>query len=452
MPGPDRTAAPAPGADPRIETPEWATRRLPSGLRVEVCTDHRTPDVALRLVGDAGAGCLAPGDAGLATLAGELLIEGADGKSAVEMAEWLDAMGASFMCRAGYDSSVISMHTLVGELDGALELLSATAWRPDFAAGEVDRVREKRIDRIKRRADEPAEIAGERLIGAIFGLHPYGVPADGSEASVARIDADAVRAFWHSRFRPSSAALVVCGDVTAEEAFAAAEACFGEWSEPAPAPSSRPELVGEPSRASEVLLVNRPASRQTEIRIGGIGIERGAANEVQVLVMNAILGGLFNSRINMNLREDKGWTYGARSTFLRRRSPGPFVVRTAVDTEVTVGAFEQIRMELEAMVAAPPTDEELTLARNALTLALPLQFETKGQIAGRRVETLTYDLADDYWTTFSDVVRAVTPQQVQDMARDFLDPSRLVYLAVGDVARFAGNLAPFGPVEVVEVG
>jgi zinc protease len=365
------------------------------------------------------------------------------------MAEWLDAMGASFLCRTGYDSSVISMHTLVGELNGALELLAATTGRPDFDSAEVDRVREKRIDRIKRRADEPAEIAAERLIGAIFGSHPYGVPANGSEQSVAGLNADVLKSFWYSRFRPSTTALVICGAVTQETAFAAVEAWFGEWQEPAPAPSSRPEPVAKAVRSSEVLLIDRPASRQTEIRIGGVGLERGAEGEVPTLVMNTILGGLFNSRINMNLREDKGWTYGARSTFVRRLSPGPFVVRTAVDTEVTVGAFEQIRMEFDAMMAGPPSDEELTLAKNALTLALPLQFETKAQVAGRRVETLVYDLADDYWTTFTQAVRAVSADEVRDAARRFLDPETLVYLAIGDVERFAGNLSSLGSVDVM---
>jgi len=449
MPAPIRTAAPPPGPEPELHAPNWVTRRLANGLRVDVHTDHRTPDVAIRLLADAGAGRTANDEAGLATLAGELLIEGADGRSPEAMARWLDEMGASFLCRTGYDNSVVSMHALAHQLENALDLLSASACRPDFAGREVARAREKRVDRIRRRADEPAEIAGERLIAAIFADHPYGVPADGTAASVERLDDDALRTFWFSRVRPSTAAIVISGDVAVDVAFEAAGEAFGVWNAKGADSESVPRPATRAQRAGEVLLVDRPASRQTEIRIGGVGLARDGEGEIPALVMNAILGGLFSSRINMNLREDKGWTYGARTTFLRRLSPGPFVVRTAVDTEVTAGAFEEIRRECDAMLAEPPTADELTMAKNALTLGLPLQFETNSQVAGRRVEALTYGLGDDYWATYREAIRGVRPEEVQAAACRFLAPDDLVYLAVGDVGRFAGNLSSLGSVQVM---
>ena len=400
------------------------------------------------MIVEAGASTAPASQAGLATLAGEMLVEGAAGRSSIEMAEWLDTLGASFRCRSTYDHAVLSMHTLTDQFSNSLEFLAAVTRSPDFETREVERVRNLRIDRIRRRNDEPAEIASDRLAAAVFGAHPYGVPLDGTLNSTTALDSETLRAFWKARVLPSSATLVVCGDVDPIRVFEEVEVQFGDWEAGAATVGGVSSSVREPDRSGDVLLIDRPASRQTELRVAGVGFERGAEGEIQALVMNAILGGLFNSRVNLNLREDKGWTYGARTMFVRRRSAGPFLLQTAVDTEVTVGAFEQIWREFEAMRVSVPAEEELALARNALTLVLPLQFETKGQITGRRVEAISYGLPGDYWQTYADEVRAVTPDDVRRAAQKYLRPEGLVLLAVGDVARFADELGEFGSVEV----
>ena len=447
---PDRTSPPEAGPDPRLELPLWSTRRLANGLRIDVATRRGTPDVAIRLVLDAGAGIVPPEAPGLASLAGELLVEGAGGRSAIEMAEWLDAMGASFQSRVTYDDAVLSMHTLTDQFVPALEFLAAVTLDPDFDTQEVQRVRGQRLDRILRRADEPAEVASDRLAEAVFGTtHPYGVPLLGSRESISPLDTAALAAFWEHRVSPSAATLVICGDVDPKSVFERVEEQFGEWKENGGMSSAAPPSPGRPARSGDVLLIDRPSSRQTELRLAGLGLARGEDGEIPALVMNAILGGLFNSRINLNLREDKGWTYGAGTTFVRRRGVGPFVLRTAVDTAVTADAFGEVCREFQTMCDSTPTGEELALAKNALTLSLPLQFETKGQIAGRRVESVTYGLPADYWEDYADEVRAVTADEVATAARRFLDPGGLVLLAVGDVARFADDLAEFGNVEVV---
>jgi zinc protease len=209
--------------------------------------------------------------------------------------------------------------------------------------------------------------------------------------------------------------------------------------------------VGRPAvRAGEVLLIDRPRSRQTELRLGAVGLARGEGDEIETpaLVMNAILGGLFNSRINLNLREDKGWTYGARSLFVRRRLPGPFILRTAVATEATVPAFDEVLGEIAALRAELATKDEMALAANALTLSMPLQFQTATQLASRRAESVTYGLPEDYWETFPRLVRAVTATQVREAARRFLRPEELVLLAVGAVAEFAEELGSLGTVDL----
>jgi zinc protease len=339
------------------------------------------------------------------------------------------------------------------QLEAALEYLSAVTRRPDFAPDEVDRRRGLLLDRLLRRRDEPSEIAADALDEAIFGMHPYGVPLSGTPASIEALDAADLSGFWRRRARPASATLIVCGDVDPGLVRDLVAREFGDWE---PAGVNETDIpttprVGRPAvRAGEVLLIDRPRSRQTELRLGAVGLARGEGDEIETpaLVMNAILGGLFNSRINLNLREDKGWTYGARSLFVRRRLPGPFILRTAVATEATVPAFDEVLGEIAALRAELATKDEMALAANALTLSMPLQFQTATQLASRRAESVTYGLPEDYWETFPRLVRAVTATQVREAARRFLRPEELVLLAVGAVAEFADELGSLGTVDL----
>lgn len=449
MSRPVRTQAPPAGPEPALVLPEFESHRLANGLRVEIARTPAIPDVALRLVLEAGAGTTEPERAGLASLSCDLLEEGAAGRSAYEMAEWIDGLGAAFDARATYDTAVLSMHAMNDQVDEALEVLAAVAGRPDFVPDEVSRRRDMRLDQLRRRGDEPARVAGDALDAAVFGGHPYGAPLAGTIESVERLEPPDLAGFWERGARPDTACLVVCGQVDPTAALAAAEREFGGW--PAPlgaAPGGAPSPPAAAARAGEVLLLDRPARQQTELRIGGVGIARGDAGEEAALVMNALLGGLFSSRVNLNLREDKGWTYGARTALLRRRRPGPFLLRTAVATEVTAAAFAEILGEFERLRDELPAPEELELAANALTRSLPLQFQTASQLASRRAETITYELPDDYWQRFPERVGAVEPADVREAARRLLAPDGLVLLAVGAVAEFAPELREFGTVQV----
>lgn len=449
----DRRAPPPAGPVPELDLPTFATQWLDNGLRVEVARSVATPDVALRLVLRAGAGTTPLERGGLATLACDLLSEGAEGRSAPEMAAWIDGLGAAFHARASYDAAVLSMHAMNDQLDEVLEYLAAVSRRPDFASLEVGRRRDMMLDRLRRRVDDPAEIAADEFGAAVFGSHPYGAPLGGTVESVQGLGARDLADFWFRAARPDTACLVICGDVDPVQAMAAARREFGDWS--APADESPPEASEPPARAvraAEVLLLDRPASRQTELRVGGVAIARDEPDEAAFLVMNALLGGLFNSRVNLNLREEKGWTYGARTVLLRRRRRGPFLLRTAVATEVTLAAFAEILGEFARMCDQPPEAEELALAANALTLSLPLQFETASQLARRQAEAVMYGLPDDYWERFPGRVRAVGPDEVGAAARRILSPDGLVLLAAGDVAGFAEEAGGFGSVEVRPAG
>jgi zinc protease len=449
MSAPVRTHAPPAEPEPALVLPDFETHRLENGLRIEIARTTAIPDVALRLVLGAGAGTTPPERAGLASLACDLLDEGAAGRSAGEMAEWIDGLGAAFDARATYDAALLSLHAMNDQLEDVLEFLAAVVRRPDFLPAEVTRRRDMRLDQLRRRGDEPARVAGDALDAAVFGGHPYGAPLDGTIESIERLAAPDLAEFWSHGARPDTACLVICGDVDPALALAAVERELGGW--PAPAEIVPPEAPPPPAaatRAGEVLLFDRPGRRQTELRIGSVGIARGAAGEEAALVMNALLGGLFSSRVNLNLREDKGWTYGARTALLPRRRPGPFILRTAVATEVTAAAFAEILGEFERLREEPPTPAEVELAANALTRSLPLQFQTASQLAGRRAETITYDLPDDHWERFPERIEAVRPADVREAARQLLAPDALVLLAVGAVAGFEPELRDFGPVHL----
>lgn len=448
MSGPVRTGPPPSGPEPRLEPPRFATHRLSCGLRVEVARTTAIPDVALRLVLGAGAGTVPPSRAGLATLACDLLSEGAGGRSASEMAAWIDGLGAAFSAHASYDACVLSMHAVNDQVDDVLEYLATVARHPDFEPGEVAHRRAMLLDRLRRRVDEPSEVAADALAAAVFGSHPYGAPLVGTVDSVGELGPEDLADFWTSAARPDTACLVVCGDVDPAATLEAVQREFGDWSAPDEVPPVDPPAPEAAARAGDVLLLDRPASRQTELRVGGVGIARGEEGEEAALVLNAVLGGLFSSRVNLNLREEKGWTYGARSVLLRRRRPGPFLLRTAIATEATADAFGEVLAEIERLRAEPPTPAEMELAANALTRSLPLQFQTATQLARRRAEAMIYGLPDDYWERFPDRVRAVRPGAVRDAARRLLDPGDLVLLAVGAVAGFASDLAAFGHVRL----
>jgi len=440
----DRSTRPLAGAPRPLVLPRFDSLESPGGLDVRFARQCGVPEVSLRLVLEAGAGGEPARHAGLATLTARLLTEGTADRDAIEMARWLDRLGVGFHASAGYAVSVLSIHTLTDVLDEALEFLAAVVCAPIFPDHEVERVRGERLDEIERQIDEPSIVANHALKEALFGDELYGRPIGGTQATVSTIEAAHVRAFHAERYLPGGATLYACGDVEADRVRDGVQRWLGDWQGRAtrPAPPETPRTP-DPS----VLLIDRPGSPQAEVRVGTIGVPYGTPDYYAIVLANALLGGLFNSRINMNLREDKGWTYGARSNFRFRRGAGPFVVQTAVETGVTADAFEEILMEIERMREDLVTDEELDLAKHALTLSLPLQFETAAQITGRVSRQGIYDLPADYWESYGQRLKAVTPEDVREVCRTYLGRRRLTLLAVTDADAAAEGLSRLGAVE-----
>ena len=441
----DRSKRPAAGPPPPLRLPRFETYRLGSGIGVWLAERHSVPEISLRLIVEAGASAEPPERGGVGEITARLLTEGTGDRDAVQMARWLDHLGAAFRATVQYDVATLSMHFLPEVTDGALDFLASAALEPRFDSSEFDRVQGERLDEIERERDEPAIVADQGLIRAIYGEALYGRPAAGTEESIAALDRAAVRDFHRAAYTARDTVILVCGDFSHGEMRDRLEARFGRWEGNGGRPE--PPLLTERIPGKGVTLIDRPGSPQAELRIGGIGAACRTADLYAIHVSNAVLGGLFNSRINMNLREEKGWTYGARTHFRLRRAPGPFVARAAVETPVTVAAFEEMLSEIRGMTQRPPTDEELRLAKNALTLSLPLQFETTSQVCGKVAHLRIYDLPDDHWETYRERIEAVTRDEVAEVCERYLAEERLVLLVVTDADAVRAELeARFGPV------
>lgn len=443
-PAPDRSRRPPPEPTRPLRLPAFERATLRNGLTVEFARREGIPEVSVRLVLESGASAEPRDRSGLAELTSRLLTEGTADRSAVEMARWLDRLGAGYDASTGYEVGTVSMHLLSEVLEEALEFLAATVMEPVFPEREVDRVRSERKDEIEREGDEPAIVADHALIAELYGDGVYGRPVGGTRETVPEIDREAIRDFHRVRFGPEGALLLACGDVDFGRLLAAVEGPLAAWE----GTSRRVETPPTPRpKGGEIILIDRPGSPQAEVRVGTIGAPYRTPDHHAIIVANAILGGLFNSRINMNLREDKGWTYGARTAFRFRRGAGPFVARTAVETAVTADAFEEILAEMERMRREPVREEELELARHALTLSLPLQFETAAQITRKVTRQRVYDLPDDYWERYRRDIEAVTPDQIREVCRSYLDPDRLTLLAVTDAEAAGPALERLGEVD-----
>lgn len=441
----DRTVRPPAGPARPLVLPDFERLDTVGALPVWFARRPGVPEVSLRLVVEAGASEEPGPAAGLAELTTRLLTEGTAERDAQAMARWLDRLGVGFGASAGYAVALLSLHTLTGVLEEALDFLADVVRRPAFPDAEVTRIRSERLDEIERERDEPAIVANHALISELYGDGVYGRPVGGTRDTVATLDAPAIRAFHEGRYRPGRGFLIACGDVEPGRVARAISARFGDWEGDVPAPFVP---AAPPATGRRAILIDRPGSAQAEVRVGTVGVPYGTPDHHAIVLANAVLGGLFNSRVNMNLREDKGWTYGARTSFRFRRGPGPFVARTAVETEVTGPAFQEILDEIERMRVDLVSDEELELARHALTLSLPLQFETPAQITRKVSRQRIYGLPEDYWERFRERLEAVTAAEVRKACRTYLDPARLVLLAVADAKTAMPAMEALGEVRI----
>jgi len=437
---------PGPSKPLQLATPVSAT--LSNGLTLILSERRGLPIVAANLVLKTGSDANPLDKPGLANFVAAMLDEGTATRNALQIADQVAQLGASLTTGSSMDATTASVRSLTKNFGPTLDILADVVLHPSFPAEEIDRQRASRLAGLVQQRDNPAQVAALVMASALYGTkHPYGYAEVGTEASVKAVTRGDMDGFWKQNFVPNNAALVVAGDISLPELRALAEKSFGSWARGTPA---QPNLGAPSTTAARIVIVDKAGSPQTQVRVAGIGAARSSPDFRPMQVMNIALGGLFSSRINMNLREAHGYTYGASSGFSFRRAAGPFQVASGIRTDVTAPAVDEIFKELRGMVERPLTEDELTKAKDAMANSLPGAFESSANAVGNFSNVFIYDLGLDYYTKYAAQVNAVTRDQTLTMAKKYLDPSKMVVIAVGDRAKIEAELKKLnlGAIEV----
>lgn len=442
---------PAPGAPRPYRFPAFERRTLPNGLRLVVATVRRLPVVSVAAVVDAGAAADPVGKEGLAVLTARALDEGTAEFDALALADRVERLGASLDAGADWDAALVSLTTLAPKLEEAFAVLAEVLARPVFPEREVERLKAERLADLLHLRSDAGGLADAALSEAVYAeASRYARPEGGGEAAVRGLTQGDVAAFHAARYRPGATTLVVAGDVSADEAEALAARTLGTWKGGSPAPAAVDDRPA--SDAPRVVLVAKPDAQQSELRVGHVGVPRHTPDYFPLLVMNSIFGGLFNSRVNLNLRERHGYTYGARSAFDWRCGAGPFAVESAVATDKTVAAAREVLIEMARMRDELVAPEELSLATSYLDGVFPIRYETTSAIASALSALVIFGLPDDYFDRYRERVRAVTVDEVRRAAREYLRPERLQLVVAGAPAlREELEAMAFGPLADVAV-
>ncbi len=445
----DRSKGPQPGPNPTFNPAPVARRKLSNGLEVLIAERHNLPIVAMNLVVK-GGGALAPaGKEGLSSLTADLLTEGTTSRTSLQLAGELAELGASINGGGGDESCSLWLTALTRHLPKALEIYTDVLLHPSFPEKELERLRVQRLATLLRRADSPPAIAGQVFPKLLYSeAHPYG--RTDTPKSVKSLTRDDALAFYKMLFIPNNAALIVVGDTTPDAILPVLEAALKDWKPGSPVSRAVPEPP--PSKPVTVYLVDKPGAAQSILTVGQVGVPRSTPDYFPLTILNAILGGQFSSRINLNLREAKGYTYGARSSFSFLQGPGPFAAGAPVKTEDTRPALFELMKELTEITGPrPATEAELAFAKDRVIKGFPARFETVGGVAGTLVELVNYDLPSDYFTTYRDKVDSVTQDDLHRVARKYLDPSRMVILIVGDRAKVEPTLKDLPFAKIINV-
>ncbi|HEX4348368.1 MAG TPA: pitrilysin family protein [Vicinamibacterales bacterium] len=430
---PDRSKPPALGPAVPVKLPSIQKSKLSNGLPVWIVEMHKVPVVQVNLLVLTGSVDEVPGKYGIGSLTAAMLEEGAGTRSALDIADAIDFLGADLNSGVGIDSTGIRLHTTVAKLADALPIMADVALRPTFPPSELERLRQQRLTSLAQARDSPETVSSLAFARVLFGqAHRFGTATLGTSDTIKSFTPTELRAYYHAVYRPEHSVMLVVGDVTPAKVLPLLETNFGKWRAAAVAASTHVALPAPPARASRgVYIVDKPGAAQSQIRIGMVGVPRSTPDYFPVQVMNMVLGGSFDSRLNMNLREKHGYTYGAQSQFDMRVSAGPFTATAGVQTDKTAEALKEFFNELNAILE-PVSADELTRAKNNITLRFPERFETTTDVSDRLEQLLVYQLPDDYFSSYVRKTQAVTAADAQRVAKAHLSPAQMAVVVVGD--------------------
>ena len=436
---------PSPGPSRSYRFPEFERLTLDNGLAVVVAPIAKLPVVTALALVDAGAAADTPNGEGVALLTARALAEGTERRDGADLAEQFERLGTALDTTADWDSSTARITVTSERLSAALGQLSEVIRTPSFPDREIERLKQERLAELLQQRTEPRGLADDMFGRFAYAAGSrYALPDGGTEATVTALDARAVREFYHRRYSPSSTTVIIVGDVTVEGARSMVADAFGSWTGPS---VPRVDVSDEPaSVVRAVHVVAKADAPQSELRVGHVGVPRLHPDYFSIVVMNAILGGLFSSRVNLNLREAHAYTYGAFSSFDWRRNAGPFTVATAVRSDVTDASVREILFEVDRMRTEAVTEAELTLATSYLDGVFPIRFESTTAVANALASLVSYGLPDEYFDTYRSRIQSVGGSHVLDAARAHLHPDRLQIVAVGNAAVVRT------PLEALEVG
>jgi len=433
-----RQEQPKPAASADIKLPTPSSFRLANGLTVIFHERPGMPVVSADLVIKTGGDANPADRPGLANFTSAMLDQGTERRNALQIADDAAQLGASLGATSSKDSTIVSVGSLRKNFPAALDLLADVALRPNFPQAEVDRQKTSRLARLVSQRQDPNTVATIATVAALYGSkHPYGFIELGSESSVSATTRDDLLGFWKRNFVPGNAALVVAGAIGEADLKSLVEKTFGPW---ASGTAASPAIGAAETTKARLVLVDQPGAPQTGLLVASIGVPRSTPDYAPISVMNAVLGGLFSSRVNLNLREKHGYTYGAFSQFLFRKGAGPFWINAPVRTDATAAAVTEIFNEVRKMTEAPMTSDELAMAKDSIVRALPSDFETSLGTAGSLANLYVYDLGLDYYTKLPSQVSAVTADAALAAARKYLVPDRMIIVAVGDRAKIEPGL------------
>jgi zinc protease len=450
---PFREQPPAPAAaiswaPPRIEA--WS---MANGVRVLFVERHEVPIVGVRVVSGIGAGDVSGFRPGAVSFMGSMLEQGAGKRTALEISDGYEALGADHGASCDFDACVVRVKVLASRLGAALDLLADIALRPSFAESEIERMRKRWLASLQQEKSSPAAMEQNALAAGLFGrTHPYGHSLRGAPGDIAELKKDEIERAWRRALQPRSTTVVIAGDVRPAELRPLLEGRFGGWRGRAPqAPAEKVPLSQaqhDKSPAVRVVLVDVPGAAQSQVYVAQEGVPYGSPDRIVLGVMNAILGGMFSSRINLDLREARSYTYGARSRFSMRHGAGPFTAGGAIFTEHTADAARILLTHVARVRDERVTDEELADAKENAKLALPARFEGVEDVAGALQDLAVYDLPLDEYAVRAARIEAVTAEEIQRVAKKLLHPESMRVVVAGDRTKIEKELASLGPIEV----